>query len=48
MMRLKGILLRVKTVKPKQIKWYNKYARAYIDRETFNYALKENTGCFRY
>ncbi|KLI39565.1 hypothetical protein SZ51_04370 [Brachyspira hyodysenteriae] len=31
-------------LKPKQIKWYNKYARAYIDRETFNYALKKIQG----
>ncbi|MBW5390593.1 periplasmic flagellar collar protein FlcA, partial [Brachyspira hampsonii] len=31
-------------LKPKQIKWYNKYARAYIDRETFNDALKKIQG----
>ena len=31
-------------LKPKQIKWYNKYARAYIDRETFSYALKKIQG----
>ncbi len=31
-------------LKPKQIKWYNKYARAYIARETFNEALKKIQG----
>ena len=31
-------------LKPKQIKWYNKYARAYIDRETFNNALNKIQG----
>ena len=31
-------------LKPKQIKWYNKYARAYIDRETFNNAFSKIQG----
>ena len=31
-------------LKPKQIKWYNKYARAYIARETFNEALTKIQG----
>ncbi len=30
--------------KPKQIKWYNKYARAYIARETFNEAYNKIQG----
>ena len=31
-------------LRPKQIKWYNKYARAYIARETFNDALNKIQG----
>ncbi|WP_143277892.1 tetratricopeptide repeat protein, partial [Brachyspira sp. G79] len=31
-------------LKPKQIKWYNKYARAYIERETFNNAFSKIQG----
>ncbi|MEI0607975.1 tetratricopeptide repeat protein, partial [Brachyspira pulli] len=31
-------------LRPKQIKWYNKYARAYIARETFNEAFTKIQG----